>query len=225
MKKSRVIRLVVLTICLLAGGVAAGVLFFVNSQEQVNPDIYGRIYIPDTEIDYPILQHPEDNSYYLTHDAKGEENPSGAIFSEAYNSRNFEDPITILYGNHMEDGSMFGGLQKYGDNLYMKEHPYIYIYSGDMEYKYRIFAAYLSDNRHLMERFCSGKSQGNRKAYLKSIFNNRTMEAQIDESVEVSADSGILTLSTHDSRGEQYRYLVQAYLTEKKRVSPVETEK
>ena len=56
MKKSRVIRLVVLTICLLAGGVAAGVLFFVNSQEQVNPDIYGRIYIPDTEIDYPILQ-------------------------------------------------------------------------------------------------------------------------------------------------------------------------
>lgn len=222
MKKT--VLIVVLSICLLAGGIAAGTLFFAGSQEQMNPDIYGRIYIPDTEIDYPILQHPEDNGYYLTHDERGEENPSGAIFSEDYNSKDFEDSITVLYGNNMEDGSMFGSLQKYGDNFYMKEHPYIYIYTGDMEYKYRVFAAYLSDNRHLMERFCSGKSQGNRDAYLKSIFDNRTMEAQIDNSVEVSTDSKILTLSTHDNRGEQYRYLVQACLTEKNRVSPVEAE-
>ena len=225
MKKSRTIWIMVLVICLLAGGIAAVVLFFVNSSEKINPDIYGRIYIPDTEIDCPILQHPEDNGYYLTHDAEGEENLSGAIFSEDYNSKDFEDPITVLYGKNMEDGSMFGSLQKYGDNLYMQEHPYIYIYAGDMEYKYRVFAAYLSDNRHLMERFCSGKSQGNREAYLKSIFDNRTMEAQIDNSVEVSTDSKILTLSTHDNRGEQYRYLVQACLTEKKEVSPVEAEK
>ena len=32
-----------------------------------NPDIYAWIYVPGTNIDYPILQHPEERSYYLNH--------------------------------------------------------------------------------------------------------------------------------------------------------------
>ena len=63
-----------------------------------------------------------------------------------------------------------------------------------------------------MERFNSGRTEGNRQAYLKSILDNRTMGVQIDRSVSVNTDSRILTLSTHDESGEEYRYLVQACL-------------
>ena len=215
MKKQRaVILILVLVVLFLAGGAFAGWRFYQKEAEKVNPDIYAWITIPDTKIDYPVLQRPDDNGYYLTHGQDGEENPSGALFTENYNNKDFQDPITVIYGNNMDDGSMSGTLDQYADSRYMEEHPYIYIYTdnGETEWKYQVFAAYRSDNRHIMERFQSGRSEGNRKAYLDSILDNRTMGAQIDRSVPVDTGSRILTLSTHDDAGEEYRYLVQACL-------------
>lgn len=215
MKKQRaVILILVLVVLFLAGGAFAGWRFYQKEAEKVNPDIYAWITIPDTKIDYPVLQRPDDNGYYLTHGQDGEENPAGALFTEGYNNKDFQDPITVIYGNNMDDGSMFGTLDKYADSRYMEEHPYIYIYTdnGETERKYQVFAAYRSDNRHIMERFQSGRSEGNLRAYLDSILDNRTMGAQIDRSVPVDTGSRILTLSTHDDAGEEYRYLVQACL-------------
>ena len=37
----------------------------------VNPDIYAWIYIPGTDIDYPILQNAVDDSYYLNYNMNG----------------------------------------------------------------------------------------------------------------------------------------------------------
>ena len=94
----------------------------------------------------------------------------------------------------------------------MKEHSQIFISANGKTYTYRIFAAYKTDNRHILERFDFGKTEGNRKAYLDSIFDNRAMDMRIDDSVHVDPDSRILTLSTHDTEDEQKRFLVQAYL-------------
>lgn len=215
-KKRVIIPVLVLSLVLSAGGAFAGWRFYQKEKAKVNPDIYAWITIPDTKIDYPVLQSSEDNAYYLTHDKDRKENPSGALFTEDYNNKDFQDPITVIYGNNMEDGSMFGELDQYADGRYMEEHPYIYIQTdnGETTLKYRVFAAYRSDNRHIMERFRSGRSEGNRKAYLDSIYNNRVMGVQIDTSVQVNTESRILTLSTHDDAGEEYRYLVQACLVE-----------
>ena len=40
-----------------------------------NPDVYAWITIPGTQIDYPILQSQQDDTYYLTHTIDGEERP------------------------------------------------------------------------------------------------------------------------------------------------------
>ena len=37
----------------------------------VNQDIYAWIYIPGTGVDYPVLQHPSDDSYYLNYNMNG----------------------------------------------------------------------------------------------------------------------------------------------------------
>ena len=213
--KKKIVLLVIVILLILGGGIFLGGYLYITQVPKENSDEYAWISIPGTGIDAPVLQSAEDNSFYTTHNAEGAEDPDGAIYTENYNSRTFDDPITVVYGKNKADGSMFGGLYQYKDNVYMKEHNLIYVSVGDITYKYQIFAAYQSDSRHIMERFDSGKSKGNMKAYLKSILENRTMGDQIDESVKVTEDSKILTLSTHDDSDEQARFLVQAVLVEK----------
>ena len=96
----------------------------------------------------------------------------------------------------------------------MEEHPNIYIYTPDKIQKYRIFAAYRGDNRHLMHRYKMGEKESSRRALLNDIFDSRDMGSRIDRNAPVDETDQILTLSTHDSSGEEYRYLVQAYLEE-----------
>ena len=67
-----------------------------DSLQKENPDIYAWITIPDTVIDYPIVQSSEDNAYYLNHSAEKTDSVSGAIYSENYNKKNFDDPITLF---------------------------------------------------------------------------------------------------------------------------------
>nr|WP_239515233.1 hypothetical protein [Streptococcus suis] len=47
---------------------------------QKNSDAYAWIRVEGTKINYPVLQHPTDDTYYLTHDAEGNETQYGAIF-------------------------------------------------------------------------------------------------------------------------------------------------
>ena len=82
-----------------------------------NPDVYAWITVPGTQVDYPILQSASDNGYYLDHTIDGEEKPEGSIFTENYNSKDFEDPNTVIYGHNMKNGSMFRTLHDY-----MTEH-------------------------------------------------------------------------------------------------------
>ena len=185
--------------------------------QKINSDIYGWITIPGTDIDYPIVQSETDNSFYLNHSAEKTESVSGAIFSENYNSKNFDDYITVLYGHNMRDGSMFAGLHQYEDKGFMKKHEDVTIYLPDAILKYKIFAAYLTDDKHVLFYYNQGKTEDNRKAYIDDIMDQRTMEASIDTSADVDKNSKILTLSTCHKAGKDHRYLVQAYLVEELR--------
>lgn len=209
MKKIKIFSIVVFLLLLCGIGAVAGVYLYNKQQPETNEDVYAWLEIPGTEIAAPIVQTDAGDTFYLDHNAQKEEDPEGALFTENYNSRNFDDAITVIYGNN---NSVFGELFQYLDNLFMKEHSQICISGNGKTYTYRVFAAYKSDNRHILERFDFGKTEGNRSAYLNSILDNRTMEAQIDDSVSVDPDSKILTLSTHDMADEQKRFLVQAYL-------------
>ena len=186
-----------------------------DSLKEENPDIYAWITIPGTGIDYPVVQKSSDDSYYLTHTAERTESVSGAVFSEHYNSTDFDDPINVLYGHNMKDGSMFAGLHQYEDSQFMKDHDEITIYTPAAILKYRIFAAYLSDDKHILLNYNQGREEENRKAYIDEIMGQRTMKASLDTAVPVDESSSILTLSTCHSAGKDSRYLVQAYLTEK----------
>lgn len=174
------------------------------------PDIYAWITIPGTDIDYPIVQREGDNSYYLNHTIDGVKKTEGAIFTEDYNGRDFTDANTLIYGHNMKNGTMFRQLHKYEDRKFFEENPEVIIYQPDQILHYQIFAAYTYDNRHLMMSF-DFEDPEVFEDYIESIFAKKSMSNNIDDSIEVTAEDRIITLSTCNGNSEQ-RYLVQAVL-------------
>lgn len=76
--------------------------------KKINPDIVAWIRIPDTSIDYPVVQG-NDDSYYLTHTFKKTEHVAGAIFLDSDNNADFSDDKNIIYGHNMKDGTFYNG--------------------------------------------------------------------------------------------------------------------
>lgn len=184
-------------------------LDFDSLQENFSSDIYAWILIPDTQIDYPILQHPTDNTYYLTHNLDGSTGYPGCIYTENYNSTDWEDLNTTLYGHNMKNGSMFAGLHQYEDKTFMEEHPYVYIYSQDYVRIYKIFAAYAFSDEHLYT-ICDWSSPTSVEEYYAQIFENPGV---FDSNVSLTNSDHLITLSTCIKGQDNKRFLVQAVLT------------
>lgn len=58
------------------------------------------------EIEYPILQHPSDNSYYFMHNIDGSYGYPGCIYTENLNSKDFTDNNTVIYRHNVKNDSM-----------------------------------------------------------------------------------------------------------------------
>ena len=182
---------------------------FANLKSQY-PDVYAWITIPGTRIDYPIVQHGSDNGYYLNHTVDGRKRVEGAIYTENYNGKDFSDPNTLIYGHNMKNGSMFKGLHKYKDKKYMSEHDEIFIYQEGRVLRYKIFAAYVYDSRHIMQSF-DFSDENIYRSYLNSVLTKKDMSSNIDTTIDITTDDKIITLSTCNNNDAQ-RYLVQAVL-------------
>ena len=181
---------------------------------EVNPEIYAWLRVPDTNIDYPVLQHMEDDqSYYLTRDIYGKSNQAGSIYTEYYNSRDFQEPNTVLYGHNMKNGSMFHNVRYFADREYFDEHEELYIYLPDKILKYQIIACYEYDDRHLLGSF-DFHDEAVFAEYLEDIMNPRSMYAMIREGVELTTEDKLVTLSTCVANKPNNRRLLQAVLVE-----------
>lgn len=184
---------------------------FADLQANTNEDIYAWIYIPDSEIDYPVLQHPTDNYYYLNYNLDGSKGYPGCIYTEDYNAKDFSDPNTVLYGHNMKNGTMFAGLHKFEDIEYFDANRYVYIYTPDELLVYEIFAAYEYSDEHILYNhdFTNETIYQN---YLDGIKETRTMNCNLREEIEVTTADRIITLSTCIASKPNNRYLVQGVL-------------
>ena len=100
-----------------------------ESLQAINPDIKGWLYIPGTEIDYPIMIGDTDEKY-LNRDYEGKYSKIGSVFSFSDTDLTNNDHV-ILFAHNMISGQMFGGLKKFKDEAYAKERMYAYIYTPD----------------------------------------------------------------------------------------------
>lgn len=155
------------------------------------------------EINYPVV-HCMNNETYLTKTFEANDNKLGALFIDARNHQDMSDYNTIIYGHHMNNGSMFAKLLNYKEKSFWEENKYFYIYTPDgVTHKYEIFAAGVikdtADNYQL--NFASPEEFTNYIAKVKQ-------GSAYDTGVEVGAVAKTVTLSTCTNEQDDERFVV-----------------
>lgn len=173
---------------------------------ETNADVLGWILIPDSPVDFPLLQG-EDNDYYLTHTWDHQYNSVGSIFLEHRNTPDFTDYNTIVYGHNMNDGAMFSELKDFSDEMYFQSHPYIYIALESGVYRYAVFSCY----RAGLQDPTYGLSF-NQETTKEKFLAHALGQSVIDTGIVPSQTDRILTLSTCFGDGSNTRWVVHARL-------------
>ncbi len=186
------------------------------AMKELYPHAYAWIEIPGTNIDYPIIQHPVDDNYYLRRDEMGNYSVNGCIFSEhLYNTTDFTDPVTLIYGHYVYEADgykYFGGLQTmYRNDL--EQYKEIVIYHPDKELHYEVFAAVPYNQYHILwgEDYTKAESFN---SFIDGIKNVKAFDATINKDCEVTPEDKIIVLSTCYNGRDTSRFLVVAKLVE-----------
>lgn len=187
---------------------------FCEAENLDSVDVQAWLEIPDTNVSYPVMQHSQDDSYYLDHDCHGKPDNYGALFTESvYNRFDFSDPVTVIYGHRMNNGSMFGKLQKYysGDfgryktvNLYLR---------GGEKRSYTVFAAVIQPDTHILH-YNNFYSQRVFNRYFDGVYATRKLGIVLDQENRPEFGDQVLILSTCIKGDSAQRYLVMAKLND-----------
>lgn len=155
-------------------------------------------------LDEPVVQR--DDTFYLTHDARGEENRNGAIFLEASVSIQTRPYTYILYGHNMKTGAMFGSLRNYENRKFYHTDPFITFDTVYEDGRYVIFAAGSisteADSRHYVD-FHDLKSADceRRQAALDALISASVYTCPVD----VRTDDQLLLLVTCTEKDQDRR--------------------
>lgn len=121
-----------------------------------NPDIIGWLTIPDTNVDYPVMQTMDDEQYYLDRDFDKNYSANGSLILDTDScigsgtlATNYADgtlPSTnlIIHGHNMKSGAMFGNLDLYRKQDYEEKHKIIQLSTLTEKREYEIVAVFLS---------------------------------------------------------------------------------
>ena len=180
--------------------------------QKTNPDVIGWIYIPGTDIDYPLLLGA-DNEKYLHQSYDLQSTASGSIFMDSLCSAGFTDDNTVIYGHNMKNGSMFGGLKKYADTDYLKTHADVYVFLPGRVLRYRTFAGYKTGDtsESYTRTFTDSLDFTGFLQYIEKNAGENLVAAPTEK-------APLLTLSTCTSAHASERFVVHAVLAGEKKL-------
>ena len=173
---------------------------------EINSDVVAWIYIPGTNINYPVVCG-SDNDYYLYRLIDGTYNNAGSIFMDYRNDIDFSDENTVLYGHNMQNQSMFAHLARYTSQSFYDQHPYGMLMTPEGNYLVEFFSGYVTDVYDVSWdiRFSSGSEYS---AWLHEI----ATQSYFSSEVSPTAWDRILTLSTCTFDYDNARFVLHGVL-------------
>ena len=202
-----------------------------DALKDINDEIVGWITIPDTVVDYPVLEHIGDdryNQYYIDKSYKKDGTEFGSIFIDYRSTDSTKSRNVIMHGHNMRDGSQFHTMMNYshegdldGDLDYYREHPVIIFNTPDGDAKYKIISVFKTSTRYEHGEFFNYmQGEFNSDAEFMNFVYNTRIRSMFDIPVTVNEKDQIITLSTCCYEFYQWRCVIVA-----RKVRPGEDEK
>ncbi|OCT13287.1 SrtB family sortase [Paenibacillus pectinilyticus] len=171
---------------------------------RINKEIIGWLHVDGARIDYPVVQH-EDNDYYLHTDAGGKPSIYGSIFMDYRIDWTRPQRNIVIYGHNMIDGTMFGSLGNFKKEAFYKEHHSIQLDLADKETTWDVFAVYTIDaTRDTVET-----SYENDQTFQRALKEYRQKSLYTTDVLPTVKDE-ILTLVTCSNETDDTRLVVHA---------------
>ena len=184
----------------------------VQRLQEENSDIVGWLEIPNTTINYPVLQG-KDNEYYMYHNYKKQKSKNGSIFLTKDYDWSIPSSNLLIYGHNLQDGTMFQELLRYKKEEFYKQHPIIRFTTEKEDAEYEIISVFPSRVYYKSEKnvfryyyFVNAKNEAEYNEFVKNA-----KKASLYD-IEATAEYGdpLLTLSTCSYHTEDGRFAVVA---------------
>lgn len=175
-----------------------------------NEDMIGWLHIPETEIDYPVMQTMDDEEYYLHRNFFKENDRNGTLILDTDSDINKTSNNLIIHGHNMKSGAMFAALKDFEDAEYAKEHSRILFYTEDEKREYEVIAVFRSkvytaeDKVFKYYQFFEAKNQEE----FDNFYNNIKKLSEFDAGVTAEFGDEFITLSTCEYHTKNGRLVV-----------------
>lgn len=176
------------------------------------PDIAAWLYIADTNIDYPVMWTPGDETYYLYRLYDGTDNQNGSLLLDTDSSLSPLTTNLIIHGHDMRSGAMFGNLTDYADQTYCEQHKEMLLFTPDCERKYEVIAVFYSQvykKKDTVFKFYKFFEADTEEEF-NDFYNNIKKLSIYDTGVTAEFGDRFITLSTCSSHVENGRFVVVA---------------
>ncbi len=178
-----------------------------------NEDTKGWITIPDTNIDYVVMQNSEDDEYYLRRDFNREDQQAGTLFIDGKSSVEEKTQNQVIHGHNMRSTkNMFHELTKYKKLDFFKKNP---TFTYDTIYQtgqWKIFSIFITNGSNRKEPFFDYTQSTFKDStdFLNFIYQVRIRSIFNADTVDINENDETLTLSTCSYELNNYRLVIVA---------------
>ena len=109
---------------------------------EMNNHVVGWIKMEGTQMDYPVMQTPEEPNFYLYRNFDKADSTRGSIYAREVCDINEPSDNITLFGHNMADGSMFACLNAYVSKAAWDNNSLIFFDTLNEYHTYKIFAVF-----------------------------------------------------------------------------------
>lgn len=158
-----------------------------------NNDFIGWICIEGTNVNYPVMQTPDNPDYYLKHSFEKTYSDYGVPYIEESCAVGLSNNV-VIYGHHMKNGSMFADLCMYTDKGFYEEHKTIQFDTLSTLGKYEVVAVFKFNTNKETFKYneCCTMNEEAFKEFMSQVHERELY----DTGVDAEYGDQLLTLST-----------------------------
>lgn len=172
-----------------------------------NSDIVGWLILPDTVLNYPVVQ-AANNDKYLRRDLEGKKLTAGTLFADYRCQTVGEDANYIIYGHNMRNGSMFKTVTDYKSQEFFDANPVIYYLTDEKNFKIEPVAGLVVPDNNEIYKLNLDNEQ------MVEYINNSKGKSTFNSKASFTEQDCFITLSTCSKEYKNARFVLIGKLTE-----------